>query len=812
MKHASFLPLSLSPLSRQLVMAGMLTTALVSTDLIINISHADSVTQQQSFNIQAGSLESALNQFAVQSGITVSFSPDVVAGIQADRFQGTAAPSTLITQLLADTGLQATLLANGSYSISKKSAPVAVTPKQKQSVELDDMLITSTRSDTQLKDSPQVVTVINREQIEQQMEMSSDTSQILSNLLPSFSPSRQKLTSGGETFRGRSPLFLIDGVPQSNPLRDGQRDGHTIDMSMVERVEVIHGASAIHGLGATGGIINFITRRPSQDTLKQSMNVQITTPTGEFGDETSGYRSDYNLSGSKNDFEYTLGLSYERQGVFLDADGTEIGVDNVQGDIMNSKSYDLFTKLGYWIDDDQHIEASLNRYQVKGGNDYVSVDGDIEKGEPTTSVRGTPVGEAPYNRVLTTSLKYQNYDLAGMEFTAQAYRQEFEALFGALASSSFYDPTLAPDRIDQTETESVKKGAKFTLVKDGLFDDKLKVTTGLDLLRDNTSQNLALTGRRYAPEIIHKNYAPFLQLQFKPIDKVVLNAGVRYENTEINVDTYKTVFAKGGGVTVQGGNPDYSETLFNGGIVVSPLSWMSVFANYSEGFGMPDVGRVLRSVEVSNASVESLLDLKPILTTNREVGLRFNWERVNLEVSYYESDSDLGARLSPNADKTDYTINREKQEINGAQANLGWKVNDDHKLNLAYSYIRGRYDSNDDGKVDSDISGQNIPPNRLIASWQAEWTPKLSSFVQASYNFDRNFDEEAGDDEEQFKAYGLIDATMAYKLSTGKIHAGVTNLLNKDYFSYSSQTSYGSDTRNFKGRGRTLTIGYSLDF
>jgi iron complex outermembrane recepter protein len=811
MKHASFLPLNLSPLSRQLVMAGMLATTLVSTDLIINISHAESVTQQQSFTIQAGSLESALNQFSVQSGITVSISPDVVAGIQTNRFQGTAAPSTLITQLLADSGLQATLLANGSYSISKKSAPVAITPKQKQSVELDDMLITSTRSDTQLKDSPQVVTVINREQIEQQMEMSSDTSQILSNLLPSFSPSRQKLTSGGETFRGRSPLFLIDGIPQSNPLRDGQRDGHTIDMSMVERVEVIHGASAIHGLGATGGIINFITRRPSQDTLKQSMNVQMTTPTGEFGDETSGYRSDYNLSGSKNDFEYALGLSYERQGVFLDADGTEIGVDNVQGDIMNSKSYDLFTKLGYWIDDDQHIEASLNRYQVKGGNDYVSVDGDIEKGEPTTSVRGTPVGEAPYNRVLTTSLKYQNYDLAGMEFTAQAYRQEFEALFGALESSSFYDPTLAPDSIDQTQIESVKKGAKFTLMKDGLLDDKLKITTGFDLLEDSSSQNLAMTNRSYVPEVVYKNYAPFLQLQLQPIDEVVLHAGVRYEHSELDVDDFTTVYNKGS-TDVKGGNPDFSEAFFNGGIVVSPLSWLSIFANYSEGFGMPDVGRVLREVNVTGATVDGLLDLEPIITTNREVGIRLNWDSVDFEVSYYESDSDLGSRLSANADNTQYMVNREKQEINGAEANLGWKVNDAHKLNLAYSYIRGRYDSDDDGKVDTDLNGQNIPPNRLIASWQAEWTPKLSSFVQASYNFDRNFDEEAGDDEEQFKAYGLIDATMAYKLSTGKLHAGVTNLLNKDYFSYSSQTSYGSDTRNFKGRGRTLTIGYSLDF
>ena len=149
-------------------------------------------------------------------------------------------------------------------------------------MKLDELTITSTRSDTFLKDSPQVVTVITQEDIQQQMEFTSDTSQVLSSLLPSFSPSRQKLSSAGETFRGRSPLFLIDGVPQSNPLRDSQRDGHTIDLSMVERIEVINGASAIHGLGATGGIINFITKRPTANTLKQRMSVSTTMPTNKI--------------------------------------------------------------------------------------------------------------------------------------------------------------------------------------------------------------------------------------------------------------------------------------------------------------------------------------------------------------------------------------------------------------------------------------------------------------------------------------------------------------------------------------------------
>ena len=109
--------------------------------------------------------------------------------------------------------------------------------------------------------------------IEQQLEITSDHGAVLSNLIPSYSPSRQKMTSAGETFRGRSALILIDGVPQSTPLRDSQRDGYVIDLSMVERIEVIHGASAEHGLGATGGIINYVTRRPASGTLRQHAGV-----------------------------------------------------------------------------------------------------------------------------------------------------------------------------------------------------------------------------------------------------------------------------------------------------------------------------------------------------------------------------------------------------------------------------------------------------------------------------------------------------------------------------------------------------------
>ena len=75
---------------------------------------------------------------------------------------------------------------------------------------------------------PNTVTVITAEELRQQLTFTNDLSVVLANLVPAFAPGRQKLTSFGESLRGRQPLYLIDGVPQSTPLRDGSRDAHTM--------------------------------------------------------------------------------------------------------------------------------------------------------------------------------------------------------------------------------------------------------------------------------------------------------------------------------------------------------------------------------------------------------------------------------------------------------------------------------------------------------------------------------------------------------------------------------------------------------
>ncbi|NVK27922.1 MAG: TonB-dependent receptor [Flavobacteriia bacterium] len=679
-----------------------------------------------------------------------------------------------------------------------------------QSINLDELVIQTSRSNTKQEDNPQVVTIISQKQIEDQLAISTDSSQALSNLLPAYSPNTQKLNNSSQTFRGRSVLYMVDGVPQSNPIREGSRSAHTIDLSMVERIEVIHGATAVHGLGATGGIINFITKSNRSNKLKQHVDVQITTPTEEINSDTLSYKIGYQAEGSQGDFDYLVGLTNEVQGMYIDANNDYVGSATVRGDIMDSKSHDAFVKLGYWLSDEQRLEFEVNKYKMKGRMNFTGVDGDRDNGVPTRSIKGIPPnGVAPYNDVQTTNLTYTDSDLDGMDFKAQVFHQDFEGRYGASKSNSFQDVSIAPvgTLYDQSQNQSKKIGGKFSLTKNGLLDNTLSLTAGLDLLRDTTSQELILTNRTYVPETEYTNYAPFVQFEFKPTERLTLQAGARNEHAKLDVDSYRTVATnKDTSVLVNGGSPSFSDTVYNAGAVFKITPTMSVFANYSQGFGMPDVGRILRGVSTANQNVDTLIDLSPILTDNYEAGFRIHRDAFDFELSAYQSNSDLGSRI---VNKNGlYVVKREKKEIHGAEASLGFQLNKEHKLQASYSYVQGKSDTDADGKVDTKLTGADIPPNRLVTSWTANWDEKLSSLLQVSHAFSRSFDNSKLD----FDGYTLVDASMGYKLPVGKMSVSVANLFNQDYFTYYSQAAYANDSFYFKGRGRTVTLAYGLDF
>lgn len=671
---------------------------------------------------------------------------------------------------------------------------------------VEQTIVTASRIEKPLSAIPNTVTVIDQTELSQQLSINHDLSTLLGNLVPGFSPSRQKMSNSGETLRGRSPLYLIDGVPQSNPLRDGSRDGVTIDPAMIERVEIIHGANAVHGMGASGGIINLITKTPS-DQMEQSVRLDVVSP-ADFDSDALGGGVAYNFSNSVDNWDLLFSASLRSTGVYTDANGQVIGVDGTQGDTMDSESRDFFFKGGY-RGDGHSLHLMINDFQLKGDGNWVSVPGDIDAGVPTMSEPGEVEGIPPTNDVNTISLDYRAENFLTHSVHAQLFRQDFAATYGGGYYATFQDPAYGPDLFDQSQNQSDKLGFKLTLARSDLAGLPLHIVWGLDALRDETQQVLAQTGRAWVPPTRFENTAPFAQLEYTGIPRLVVTAGVRRENSTLEVDDFVSL-ASYGSQQVTGGSPSFSETLHNIGFTYALTDALRLFGNVAEGSSMPDVGRVLRGVDEPGIHVESFLNLQPVVVDNTEAGIEYRSNHLQAEISYYQSNSDYGSRLAMNDDGI-FDVARERTELSGFEASAEWFLLKDTSLGFAYARPEGEYDSDDDAVVDSDLDGANITPPRLNLFWNHQWTDNLDTRLQASHLMDRSYKDANGDEYFHFDGYTLVDFSASWQLGANMIRASIQNLTNEDYVTLYSQNRM-NNALYFKGRGRTFSLGYTYNF
>ena len=676
--------------------------------------------------------------------------------------------------------------------------------------------VTVSASTSRVPDSeaalPNTITVIDQAQLQQQLALTQDISQVLANLIPSFAPSRQKLTNSGETLRGRKPLFLVDGVPQSTPLREGGRDGHTIDPSMIERIEVIHGANALQGLGASGGIINIITKRaPRQDgETFQDLSIGASTALPSQSDG-SGYRASYLFGTRRGAFDFVGGASYASEGLYYDGNGDAIAVNDIQGDLMDARTHNLFAKAGWNIDDRRRLQLTANRYELQGNNDYITVNGDIRTGKLATSARGSREGEGARNRSTSLVLDYTDKQLAGGFFNAQLFWVDFKGLYGATDWEDFWRDGRDLHWWDQSQNVSEKTGGKFSWSRDNLFDQRLRVTGGLDWNRDKTYQELVVSGLKWVPQTQYESWSPFLQAEWRVADKVMLTAGVRHERGTLKVGDFTTIPANAGGSRfVEGGSPKTRETLPNYGIVFEATDALKFYASYSEGYTVADIGRVLRGITTPNQRVDQLVDLSPVVSDNREIGVDFDNGRWLAHLAAYWSDSDLGSRLAFDRNTQSYFVVRERTEIRGIEGNVAFQFSDAGRVGVGYAQANGRYDSDGDDRVDSDLPGINISPDRITAFWDQSWNDTVSTRLQGSRALDRDFDLK-GVRVASTDGYTTVDLQARFKLPLGQLNLGVENLFDEQYITYYSQSTPRNDTY-VSGRGRVFSASWSHRF
>ena len=670
-----------------------------------------------------------------------------------------------------------------------------------------DIVITGARTRLPATALPLTYDVLGGEDFREQVAVSGSVIDAVSARLPAFSPTREKLSGSGETLRGRSPLFAINGVPQSTPIRDGSRDGYTIDPFFVDRVEVIYGSNALQGIGATGGVVNQVTvGAPAADGWAFRGLAQGTGQEG-LGDDAGGKTAAL-AAWRGGAFDLTGGLAFERRGAFVDGHGERIGVDGTQGEIQDSDSWSMFGRLGYQLSGSARIELVASRFELEGNGHYVLVPGNVAERIAATSERGETQGEPTSNKAELLSLALTEGDLFGGALTAQAFFSRTRDIFGGGTFGTFQDAAIAPvgTLFDQSVNRSRKLGGKLSYERAAPGFDDLTLTGGLDLLFDRTAQGLLLTGRTWVPQTDFRSVAPFVQANLKLLDgKVRLAGGARYETVQLDVPSFTTL-AFYGSRQVGGGKPKFERALVNGGIVTEPIRGLRAYASYAEGYTIPDVGRILRGITDPGVDVDSFLDLQPVVSNNREVGVEWRRGALTASGSLWWSDSKGGSLLVRVGDF--FEVQRRPIALKGLDLSLDWRTPlDGLNLGAAYARTRGRTDTNNDGEADSDLDGANISPDRinLYAGYEAG---RFDARLAARKYLDRGFDIATSRD---FNGYTLFDAGLGYRFGGKRVSLSVQNLTDKYYISYFSQTVGANDTY-FAGRGRTVTLGLTSDF
>ncbi|NLU91433.1 TonB-dependent receptor [Chitinophaga sp. Ak27] len=676
--------------------------------------------------------------------------------------------------------------------------------------ELGEVVVSASRKPEMLDNIPSSVTVLSRKTLEDNMAVTTDITQILANEVPGLAPSAQTNSNVGQSLRGRSVLIMIDGIPQSTPLRNGEVDLRSIDPAVLEHIDVIKGATAIYGNGAAGGLINYITLTPRDEKAiggKTSLNM-----TGSLAGlkNSVGGRIGQLLHGKSGKFDYVVNGVYESTGEWKDAKGKLVGPNYSLGE---TDSYNAFVKLGYTPNRRHRIQLMYNLYSSLQNSNYTLVNGDYLTGKPATGVLGKQAGSPTgINGNHNLQLSWHADSLiGGASLQADAYYESRDDIF-------YVSLGRFEGGDGQSHTLSKKKGFRFMF--NSPITSKGSLSYGADLVNDITSQPL-VDGRIWVPEMNMFNIAPFAETQWTFMDDLIVKGGIRVENVKIGVNDYTTLRitnASGATITpsfaVKGGDLNYTATLFNVGIRYNRLPLFSPYISFSQGFSVSDIGLALRDAKVNDLKK---INTEAVQVNNYELGFVSKMQRFRFELTGFVSTSRLGAEMVYDT-KTDlFVVSRTPERIYGFEAAVQYRLLSNLDLNATFSYAEGKSDTGRVNRYDVYLNNRRIAAPKIGGS--ISYRPLNTLEVQLHYTgiMKRDRFEKLPSGlykgyEGIVKPYHLFNLNASYRVTRSTLLTlGVENLFNTDYFPARSQW-FMIPGFYAKGKGAAFNIGISVSY
>lgn len=642
--------------------------------------------------------------------------------------------------------------------------------------------------------------------------------------------------------RGMGPentLILIDGKPvlSRNSVkmgrsgeRDTRGDSNWVPAEAIESIEVIRGpAAARYGSGASGGVINIITKKP--DASSASITLQTEVPDSEL--EGDNKRANLLVSGPISErFSQRSTLNYNKQ----DADSDDINRDvtaedlNVAAGHEGVENIDLSTLIRFDQNDENtwELEANYSRQGniYSGDNAFQGVDNantQLYLGQETSIMRRKTAAITHRGTFsFGDSFSYLQYEetentrlseglAGGVEGVINTTEGEMNTIMlRNVTAKSEWNTPLKLAGLNQTMTYGVEfRGERL----DDSSSNQSSIAAVDGSVIEQTESDPTLRNANTSAEVL----GIYVEDNILLTDSVTLTPGLRFDDhSEVGNNLSPSLnlsWQATGQVTIQGGisrafkapnlyqlNPNYVYTTRGNGC---PIAYPS------QGSGCSIIGNP---------------DLEHETSVNKEIGLNYrNDKGLNAGITYFHNDY-RNKIMTSNTDPI-YVLegsrggevqvfqweNAPKALIEGLEANLLVPVNDSLEWSTNATVML---------ESENKETGQplSIVPDYTINSmltWQVDDTWELVLSAQhygktksATINISSGAELENPKDR---PAYSILNFNSVYQLGEHlQLTASVKNLLDKSIKREATQSNAGANTYNEPGRSFLVAATYTF--
>lgn len=511
---------------------------------------------------------------------------------------------------------------------------------------LNELVVTGSRYERQLKDVPVITRVISREEIETVNPV--DFTTLLEYTLPGIQFYYNTMSQVPEiTYQGmdaKAVLFLLDGERISGESGDSNIDYSRFNINDIERIEVVRGAaSTLYDSRAIGGVINIITKK-SVRPFTASMHTRYAGKKGQSYSASAGV----NL----HRFSSLTSFGWRKRDSYLvkDEQGKQKEIINPDGSVTKSKTEPVaFNIYGYSIMDVSQ-KLSYNFSDRFTGSARISYY--INKRDKYDNAR---YYQRYRDLILSGKLKWQFADNQNLDL-------------------SYIRDNYIKDNVYVDDDERVYGNVNSTirLYYTGMFG-KHTLSGGVDLLREDMKHHFMKD-----TATVHMNQYSFcLQDDWQLTDKMNVVVGVRGDKG----GSYRLHFT-----------PKVS-------VLYRPLRTITLRAGYSQGYRIPNLKELYQEFNMGGMGIMMYgnKDLKPEEGTQISASVEYDYKGLNLSVSTYHNrykNKISYEYISPGKSWNMKYVNALDVKTTGVEVTANYKLPFGLRFSGGYSYVYD-YDERD---------------------------------------------------------------------------------------------------------------------